>query len=438
MGLFPYQEEGARFLASRSRALLADAPGLGKTAQAIHAADLEMCDKIIVVTTASARINWSREFERWQAWPRKIQVALGRAAVLDPKADVVVTSWDTLPFLAPQMKRREWDLLILDESHYAKSRSAKRTMAIWGVGKDGATMNGTGLEARCKRIWCLSGTPMPNAANDLWTTLKGFGLTKLSYEAFEERYCVTRRMQQGWNWISVVVGSKNLDELKTTLAPAMLRRKAEDVLRDLPAMRYSIVTLDPGKLLGDIRKAGAEVDVEAIVAAAEAGQTAALEMHAGPLRRLTGTAKATAAVDMIDDEIAGGLEKIVLFAWHRDVLAILTDGLWRHGVVGIDGSTSPDDRQKAVDRFQSDREVRVFVGQIQAAGEAITLTAAHQALFVEASFVPKDMQQAAKRIHRIGQTRPCFVRVAALAGSFDEALTKVLVRKTADIRTVLD
>jgi SWI/SNF-related matrix-associated actin-dependent regulator 1 of chromatin subfamily A len=437
MGLFPYQEEGARFLAGRSRALLADAPGLGKTAQAIRAADLEMCDKIVVVTTASARINWEREFIRWQAWPRRIQVIHGRSGAVDPKADVVIVGWAAIAHIFRQLRQRIWDLLILDESHYAKNARARRTMAVWGTGRTGAEVNGSGLEARCARIWCLSGTPMPNFANDLWPMMAGFGLTKLKAPAWQDRYCVTRPMMQGGSRAEIVVANKNLPELKALLAPAMLRRRPDEVLEEMPEIRYSVVTLDPGALLRDIRDAEAGVDVEAVVAAAEAGATSDLDMHLGPLRRLTGTAKARAVVDMVDNEI-DGLKKIVLFAWHRDVLAILSDGLSQHGVVGIDGSTPPDIRQEAVDRFQNDPAVKVFIGQIQAAGEAITLTAAHHALFVEPSFVPKDMAQAAKRIHRIGQTRPCFVRVAALAGSLDEALMTVLVRKTADIRTVLD
>jgi SWI/SNF-related matrix-associated actin-dependent regulator 1 of chromatin subfamily A len=91
-----------------------------------------------------------------------------------------------------------------------------------------------------------------------------------------------------------------------------------------------------------------------------------------------------------------------------------------------------------VDRFQNDPKCRVFVGNIQSAGTSITLTAAHQVLFVEQSFVPGDMAQAAMRCHRIGQTKPVTVRFVGLANSIDQFIAEMIRRKTAEIGALMD
>jgi SWI/SNF-related matrix-associated actin-dependent regulator 1 of chromatin subfamily A len=157
------------------------------------------------------------------------------------------------------------------------------------------------------------------------------------------------------------------------------------------------------------------------------------------LRRLTGIAKASTTVELLQDELAtGALDKVVVFAHHREVLRTLAAGLARFGVVTVDGDTSPARRQAAIDRFQTDSATRVFLGQITAASTAITLTAACHVVFAEASWVPADNLQAAKRVHRIGQTRPVLVRFISLAGSLDEAITEVLRRKTRLLAQIMD
>jgi SWI/SNF-related matrix-associated actin-dependent regulator 1 of chromatin subfamily A len=125
----------------------------------------------------------------------------------------------------------------------------------------------------------------------------------------------------------------------------------------------------------------------------------------------------------------------VLFAHHREVIEGLQAGLSGH--VSITGQTPASSRGFIVDTFQNDPHARVFIGQIQAAGTGITLTAASDVLFVESSWVPAENQQAAMRIHRIGQKNACLIRFATLAGSIDEQIQKAVARKTADITALL-
>jgi SWI/SNF-related matrix-associated actin-dependent regulator 1 of chromatin subfamily A len=231
------------------------------------------------------------------------------------------------------------------------------------------------------------------------------------------------------------------------------------VLRDLPAIRFATAVVDPGEALADLEAAEAAPELtllrpvlDAAVAktglqgAGGADRDALVEgslrtdsIALARLRRLTGIAKAKATADLVRHElVCGALEKVVVFAHHSEVLRTLASALARFGVVTVDGGTSPSRRQTAIDRFQIDPATRVFLGQITAASTAITLTAASHVVFAEASWVPGDNLQAAKRCHRIGQTRPVLARFISLAGSLDEAITEVLRRKTRLLAQLID
>ena len=132
----------------------------------------------------------------------------------------------------------------------------------------------------------------------------------------------------------------------------------------------------------------------------------------------------------------GGVEKLVLAYWHKNVGDILETGLSRYGVVRLDGSTSARGREQAETEFRQKKR-RVFLAQIIAAGEAIDLSPANELWFVETSFSPKDMDQMSKRITNVGQTRNCFVRVCYIENSLDEPMQQALMRLWKPINNVL-
>jgi SWI/SNF-related matrix-associated actin-dependent regulator of chromatin subfamily A-like protein 1 len=177
-------------------------------------------------------------------------------------------------------------------------------------------------------------------------------------------------------------------------------------------------------------------DWRAVLDAIDAGETKGLELHLGPLRRMTGSIKAELVAEAVREEFESGLDRIVLAYWHKDVGAALIEALSKYGVVGIDGATPPDARDKNVRAFQKGK-ARVFLAQIAAAGEAIDLSAACELIFVEPSFIPKDMKQMAFRVTNHTQTRQVRVRVATLAGSIDDAIQSSLLRKWSAINEVL-
>lgn len=418
----PHQIEGARFLASRQAALLADDPRVGKTGAAIMACDFVLARRILVVTTATGRANFGREFRVWQAIERRVQVLFGALDTIDPTADVLVVGWSVIASARLRHRLLAWapEVLVLDESHYAKTPEAKRTGAAWA------------LAAKAQHVFCLSGTPMPSAPHELWPMLNAIApdrIDGMTYGAFVRRFCVVKTRFMGGKRVDVIIAGRNLPELRERLDGFWLRRTQTDVGIREPI--FSVLALDARTPRADDSE-----DVQAVLEAAETGDTQTLEMHMGPLRRLTGGIKAEAVSDLVQEELQNGLDKVVLMAWHGDVLDLLTARLGAHGVARIDGGTPAHRRQAEVDKFQRG-DARVFVGQITAAGEGIDLSTSCNLIFVEASWVPKDMRQAALRITNHGQKRQCLVRFAALAGSIDEALAAVLTRKVATIKEVL-
>lgn len=416
----PHQIVGAEFLAERNAALLADEPRVGKTGAAIMACDMVFATKILVVTTASARANWAREFREWSS--RTAYVAYGSKGSIPADSNVVVVGWDSLSELAQQLRARTWDVIIYDEAHYGKNPEAKRTIAAFGM-KWAATYR-----------WCLTGTPYPNAPADIYPMLRALAperlLGVLNYDNFVDTYCTWYPKRLRFNTIRVITGGKNLADLTKRLEGFMLRRTQQDVGIGRPI--FALHSLHVTSVPADIREPGEAQD---ILDAAETGETRGLEMHLGPIRRITGQLKAGAAAKTVMEELDDGLDKIVLMAWHTDVIDALKILLKPYGVVGVDGRTPADKRDSEVQAFQKG-SARVFVGQIQAAGEGIDLSAACELMFVEYSFVPKDMAQAALRITNFGQRRQTRVRVCALEGSIDEAFARILTRKVETIKTL--
>ena len=134
----------------------------------------------------------------------------------------------------------------------------------------------------------------------------------------------------------------------------------------------------------------------------------------------------------------GGVEKLILFAWHREVMKQLQEGLAKHGVVRLDGSTGMAARQLAVDTFQSNPDCRIFLGQIKAAGIGITLTAASHVVFAESSWTPADNEQCVDRAHRIGQASAVLAQFLVVADSIDERVLGAAIKKYRMIHNALD
>lgn len=448
---FPHQIEGSKWLAERAFGILADEPRVGKTGSAIMAADMRGARTILVVTTASGRGVWKRGFHDWSVLDRPLQIITSRA-ILASTTSVAIVGWPSLnqaPVQA-QLLAREWDVLILDEGHYAKAFSAKRTEAVFGaLLEDGLALGRRGLIQKAKAVWDLTGTPMPNSPFDLYPVLRANAPGRLLADekrgrpdvtresVFKKRYCKIKPKKIGVGymarWIDVIIGGQNLEELRQRTEGLILRRTQQDVGIRAPIYETLPLLVTPQQRAKIEAAAG---DARAIMKAIEAQDTKTLDMHLGPLRRITGAIKAERVAEAVREEFESGLDRIVLAYWHQEVAAILAEKLAEFGVTGIDGSTPPAARDGNVTAFQKGK-ARVFLAQIAAAGEAIDLSAACEMLVVEPSFQPAQMKQIALRVTNHTQARQVRVRVAALDGSIDDAIQASLLRKWATINEVL-
>lgn len=448
----PQQLSGAAFLADRKNALNADDPRVGKTGATIMACDYVFARKILVITTASGRPVWARGFKDWQAFDRSVFTIYKAAHLAEdnrgslPAADVYIVSWSMIAkqgAFGPLFLAGPYDVLVLDESHYAGDPAANRTVAVYGIAGDPAWPC---LSDVATHRWCLSGTPIPKTANSLHPMLRKLAPERLRaqqgtawswpdvtpYDAFVDRYCVVKREFLGGRWVEKITHSKNTEELGARLEGFFRRLTQADVGITEPT--YEMLPLHTDKLPAAVRS----LEEDGILAAAESGSTAELEMHLGPLRRLTGGLKAAAVAELVAEEIANGLDKIVLFCWHTDVGVALAKALERFGAVYVDGRSSPSVRQAAITNFQTKPLCQVIVGQLQALGEVVDLSAAAEAIIVEVVSVPSQMRQGALRITNMTQKRSPRVRVAALEGSIDEPLVKILIRRVSDIKAIME
>lgn len=453
--LHPYQIEGAEFLTSKSYALLADDCGLGKTATTIHALKLIDAKRVLVVCPAAVRINWGREIETWSN--HEYEVVFDKRSWKGVKDSdyICIISYD---FLSAHFNHfvacRKWDGIIIDEMHFLKNHKAQRTIAAFG--KNGVIRNS-------KRMWCLSATPMPNHVAELWPMLYTFGVTHIKQEAFVKKYC---------NWYMETWGIKiagtNRDkepEIRAMLKTIMMRRRKEDVRLQLPPISFFDTLVLPGKVDLELEPSYAEyfhpqnrqnelldkIDKEEkllrqlieenVKLNGETGMKLleALAKSVSTLRRYNGMQKVEPIAEIISDELMNGAyDKVVIFAVHQAVIEGLRSKLERFGCVTLYGGTPPNKRQINIDRFQTNPAVRVFIGNIQAAGTGITLTAADQVVVAESSWVPAENAQAIMRCHRIGQANPVTVRHFALRDSLDQKIQQAIKRKTRDIAVLFD
>jgi SWI/SNF-related matrix-associated actin-dependent regulator 1 of chromatin subfamily A len=454
----PYQRAGIAFALARPNVLIGDDMGLGKTLETIGVinADQEL-RKILIVCPASLSRNWVREFGMFGSRPLTIGIATMKAV---PATDIVVCTYDVFSRSTEASKlilATTWDCLVLDEAHYCKNRDAKRTHVILGGGRRGTGDYRPGIQVTKRRLY-LTGTPIGNRPIELWPLSHSLAPAEFgNMMDYAKRYCDATCGRFGWDFS----GSSNLDELQDKLRGLfMLRRLKKDVLAELPAKRRQIIELpadtpalravlklemETGKRNeSDMKRLRAAVTAasddpaayEAAVAALRKGEQIAFS-EISKVRHQTAIAKAPVVAAHVREAVeAGG--KIIVFAHHQDVVDHLCAALADLGVVSVTGGTPPAKRQEAVDRFQTDDAVRVFVGNIQAAGVGITLTASAHVIFAELDWVPGNVSQAEDRAHRLGQLCSVLVQHLVLEGSIDCKMAATLTEKQKVLDAALD
>jgi len=414
---------------------------------------------VLVVCPLSVALNWKRECERWLVRPMRVGLATAREWPGD--ADVVVVHWAIVARHAQAMRATVWDLLVLDEAHYAKNPQAARTKAVLGEGRKG----GAGPVPARRRV-ALTGTPIPNRPIELWPILRWLDPVRWgSWYEYVVRYCDAFQDRFGWN----VSGASNLGELQERLrSTVMIRRRKADVLKELPPKTRQVLALAPRtdeqrRLVREEQRIAEEAESE-VARAAVAVELARVQgdqdafraamavlrdavrvafSRLSEVRHRTALAKVPDVVEHVRDVLEGSEgKKVVVWTHHRDALDRIAEELQGGEepvrTVRIWGGMSPEERAAAVEAFQNDPEVRVFLGTIGAAAEGITLTASDHAVFAELDWVPGKVRQAEDRIHRIGQNMAVTVQFLVLEGSLDARIAEALAEKGAVSEQALD
>jgi SWI/SNF-related matrix-associated actin-dependent regulator 1 of chromatin subfamily A len=428
LSYFSFQRAGIEFLASRRGALLADDMGLGKTVEVCgllnHLPDVRPC---LIVCPASMKTVWQRELSRWLCTgARSVSVCYG-----DKKegfeGNIVVVNYDILSRFEDMLAKRSWALMVFDEGHYLKNREAQRTQAA------------KKLALNTARKVILSGTPMLNRPEELWSLLNLLDpLHWPSFYRFAHRYCGPVKTSWGWDFS----GASNQRELSLLLRSGlMLRRRKKDVLPELPPVIRQVVPLsvDSSPLLElltqklaqlfgfDPRRPPFKIDPEKIP----------FELIS-EIRRETRALKVAAAIDFIRDQTSASHQKTVIFAHHLSVLQELHKALRTQSVL-VTGETPANARQRAIDNFQNDGEVRYFIASTRAMGLGVTLTASSHVIFVEPDWTPAILEQAEARLARIGQQASgILAQYLVLENSIDEKIFAAVLEKMTVINQVIE
>ena len=434
--ILPYQLEGIEYLSSVRSGMLGDDPGLGKTAQAVLAAAVNGYSVVVIVCPCAVSAQWKAECLRW---------AGKTATVIDhPTSALPEGGWLICPYsrLKAIENILEIEVLILDECHYLKDATAKRTKLLWGYGPR------YGLRHRAYRVWMMSGTPIPNRLREIAHICVG-----LRHEVFPRimvflrRYCWSETHFFGKKHVEKYDGATNVGELRALLQESrlILRRRKEDVLSELPAKRRAAVPLSLSReevacIEAKIAVLLSPEDQAAVVAALQAGASLPALEQFSRARAYLGEAKAMAAAEWLAEEARA--EKIAVFCWHRGAGVKLLACLAELGISGsfADGKLSPEERQATIAAFQEDAKPRVWIGTIGACGTGLNglQTACSRVVFLEASWVPSQNVQAEDRLHRIGQKGSVLAQYLYTPVALDKHLIKIVTEKAAMISLVLD
>lgn len=441
--LRPYQHAAVRYISNSRRCFLADEMGTGKTVMTLAALEYEQAFPALIVVPAVAKPVWRRHVEEWL--PERTAEVLSGAKPPEGwsmTADVAIINYDILSGWADRFP--PLTALVMDESHYVKNGKAQRTQHCTAIAH---SIPDDGL------VLCLTGTPVTNRPSELVAPLKMLGQLKPlgGWYKFVTKYCGGYKDHYGrWD----VSGATNTAELNAELKKrCYMRRTKRDVLPDLPPKTWAVIPLNdhPAGPLAEYREAERNVVKHLVARAVEIAKelgtdpaTAAVEQRLraeaalhlvsiNTLRQLAVNVKMEAVKKWVTDFLEGSDQKLVIFAHHRNAVKALAEEFNAPTISGGDS-----DREHVVARFQTDPECRMIVCSIKASGVALTLTAASNVLFVEQDWTPAGMDQAADRVHRIGQDEPVTAWVTMATGTVDEMMANLLAEKRHIINAVVD
>lgn len=433
--LFNHQIEGIRFLKTRKKAILADVMGLGKTRQAIYASQ----GKTAIICPASVKYGWLREIEG-TVGGRHIVVHHSNGSTItdNPKGHGKwhIANYDILGKENVWNDIKDADTIILDEAHYIKNTSSKRSKicASWARG--------------AKRVYLLTGTPIMDRPIDLFNLLRAINHPLgENWYIYAVRYCSAFRqtLRDGRSFLNVK-GASRLDELKEKTKGSILRR-TKDVLNDLPEKMVTNIEVE----IDDIKRKEYENAfndyIEYLLSIPQEELDKNIEnifasKHIVELQKMKKVASLAKIPKVIEDALNAidQGEKVVIFTQYTETLETIKTELIKKKIktASIRGSNTAQERNEAVRSFQEDPGTMAFVGNIKAAGIGITLTASSIVMFCDMDWTPSTHEQAEDRTHRIGQKNMVSVYYYVAKNTVDEDIVDLLRKKKHVISRIME
>ncbi len=445
--LFPFQKKEVAFIeAKNGRALVGSEMGLGKTITALAWLSLHPEKRpVVIVCPAHLKLNWVKEIKETLPDKQNIQVLYGTDNTQPLTGDIIIINYDILPNSYEEyrdsvgkkrfreLKKTGWvdflidinpEVLIADESHFVKSSSAFRTKAA------------KKLARKTPHVLALTGTPIVNRP------IEGFNIVQMidqtifpDFWKYVHTFCDAKHTGFGWDY----TGASNQEKLNSELKKIMIRHLKKDVLKELPDKLYSYV---PMELTNTEEYNEAEADFINFIyetkgsEAARKAKNAEYLVKIGMLKQLAVKGKMKQAIQWVKEFLENN-DKLVLFAVHKAVIDALMKEFGEIAVK-IDGSVSAQKRDEAVKKFQEDSKIKLFIGNIQAAGTGLTLVAASSVVFLELPWVAGELSQATDRCHRIGQKNAVNVYYLLADGTVEWEIAKLLDKKRKVLDAVLD
>ena len=421
-----HQKIAIEKLAGSKRFILADDMGLGKTTSTIIAALETGAKKILIVCPASLKINWQREIANYS--DRPVFIAEGKK--FSTEDDFVIVNYDILKnFHDTDPKKKDdsillqsnFDLVILDEAHMISNVQAQRTKIINHFAK------------KINRVWLLTGTPMTSRPMNYYNLLNMIeSPVAQNWKAYAIRYCQGYQFSAGKRKVWNVSGASNLEELRDRTSKQILRRLKEEVL-DLPDKIITPVYLrlkskEYESLMGEYYDWYDKNPDESTSLTVQFSKLM-------KVRKVISNEKVKQTIEFAENILEQG-KKVIIFTNFTDTLQTIYQHFGKQAVY-LDGSCSNAVRQQAVDQFQTNDKINVFVGNLKAAGVGLTLTAAEVVIMNDLSFVPAEHAQAEDRAYRYGQKSNVLVYYPIYDNTIEAAIYDILNKKKQIIRTVM-
>jgi len=437
--------------------LIADEPGLGKTAQSLLAASVAGAYPLLAVVPNVVKMNWAREVELWTP-NRRATVIHGDGEDLDGFADVVIVNYEVLERHMGWLRTLGFKGMVVDEAHFIKNLTSQRSKNVLSLAGSLRERN------RDPLMIALTGTPLINSVEDFraiwqflgWIDDKGprpellarleetgltpadFGFFPAARQAVIEMGIVRRRKVD----VAADLPAKRVVDLPVELDDDLGRsiRQAERELGQRLLLRYRAVLgnrgIDPKSVSRDER-----AEVVRLVAQGELEESKGAKTgdNVFTMVRKIGQAKAALAADYAA-QLARSVGKVVFFAKHIDVMDQAEQVLARRDIksVSIRGDQSATLRQREIDAFQNDPSVQAAVCSLTAAGVGLNLQAASDVVLAELSWTAAEQQQAIDRVHRIGQDVPVTAWRIIAAHTIDSKIAELIDSKAGLAARALD